>query len=333
MQAKRKPLVAISSGEPAGIGPDLCVLLSQKISCENIVVIGDKGVLAKRAQLLGIKLALVDFASAVARDQKGMLRVLHVAAQHPVVPGTLDRRNSPYVLALLDAAVNACVSSMVDAMVTAPIHKAILSETGSPFTGHTEYLAQATGRSRVVMMLVGGGLRVALATTHLALKDVPSAINPTMLESTLRIIHTDLINRFGIPNPKILVAGLNPHAGESGLLGTEEIETIAPVIKQLHLAGFDIRGPMAADTLFTPMRLKACDCVLAMYHDQGLPVLKYASFGAGANVTLGLPIIRTSVDHGIALDLAGSGKIDCGSLIAATELASELAEKLMSRAL
>jgi 4-hydroxythreonine-4-phosphate dehydrogenase len=327
MHSERSPLVAITSGEPAGIGPDLCLLLSQKVLRTNFVIVGDKEVLLQRARLLGVKVTLVDFGAGSNTRQVGTLSVLHTPTLRPVTPGKLDRHNSRYVLTLLDIAVSACLNGTVDAMVTAPVHKAVINDAGFLFSGHTEYLAKATGTSHVVMMLVGGGLRVALATTHLALKDVPNAINRNDLENTIRILHRDMVKRFGVPNPRILVTGLNPHAGESGHLGNEEIETITPVIEHLRLAGFNIHGPLAADTLFTPSRLKDCDCILAMYHDQGLPVLKYASFGAGVNVTLGLPIIRTSVDHGTALDLAASGNIDCGSLIAAIELASELVKK------
>ena len=223
--------------------------------------------------------------------------------------------------------VDGCLNGTFDALVTAPVHKGVINDAGIPFTGHTEFLAEQTGTPRVVMMLVGGGMRVALATTHLPLKDVPAAITRDSLGEVIRILHRDLVSRFAIPHPRILVAGLNPHAGEGGHLGREEIEVISPVLDALRAQGMDLRGPLPADTLFTPRMLAECDCVLAMYHDQGLPVLKHASFGGGVNVTLGLPIIRTSVDHGTALDLAGSGNAEPGSLLAALDLACAMARQ------
>jgi 4-hydroxythreonine-4-phosphate dehydrogenase len=253
--------------------------------------------------------------------------VEHVALAVPARPGLLDPRNAGAVLATLERAVAGCESGRYDAMVTAPLHKGVINEAGIPFTGHTEFLAYRTGARRVVMMLVGDGLRVALATTHLPLLDVPAAITREALADTLRILRADLVRRFGFPAPRILVAGLNPHAGESGYLGREEIDVITPVLDALRGEGFDLVGPLPADTLFNPDRLAGADCVLVMYHDQGLPVLKYATFGRGVNITLGLPIIRTSVDHGTALDLAGTGKADAGSLVAAIELAIELANR------
>jgi 4-hydroxythreonine-4-phosphate dehydrogenase len=255
----------------------------------------------------------------------GALEVEHVPLAAPVRAGQLDPANGRYVLAVLDRAVDGCLAHEFDAMVTAPVHKGVINDAGIPFTGHTEYLAQRTDTAHVVMMLVGGGLRVALATTHLALADVPKAITPASLTETLRVIHKSLRERFGIANPKILVSGLNPHSGESGHLGREEIDVIAPVIRALCAEGMALEGPVPADTMFVPDRLNHADCALAMFHDQGLPVLKYASFGRGVNVTLGLPIVRTSVDHGTALDLAGTGRAEVGSLIEATRLALELA--------
>ncbi|MGH8680152.1 MAG: 4-hydroxythreonine-4-phosphate dehydrogenase PdxA, partial [Burkholderiales bacterium] len=254
----------------------------------------------------------------------GALEVLHRPAAAPVTPGRLDPANGRYVLALLDAAVDGCLAGTFDALVTAPVQKSVVNDAGIPFTGHTEYLAARTGAD-VVMMLVGGGLRVALATTHLALADVARAITRAGLERTLRTIEAELGRRFGIVRPRILVAGLNPHAGEAGYLGREEIDVIAPVVEKLARAGLAVRGPLPADTLFTPRELRDADCVLAMYHDQGLPVLKHASFGRGVNITLGLPFVRTSVDHGTALDLAGTGKADPSSLFEAVELAVEMA--------
>jgi 4-hydroxythreonine-4-phosphate dehydrogenase len=243
----------------------------------------------------------------------------------------LDASNARYVLGLLDRAVAGCLAGEFAALVTAPVHKAVINDAGIAFSGHTEYLAEKTATDRVVMMLVGGGLRVALATTHLALKDVAAAITEVSLERTLRILDTDLRQRFGIASPRILVAGLNPHAGEGGHMGREEIEVIAPLLDRLRGEGMQILGPLPADTLFTPCVLAQGDAVLAMYHDQGLATLKYASFGGGVNVTLGLPIVRTSVDHGTALDLAGTGKADPGSLYAATELALSLAANAAKR--
>jgi len=248
-----------------------------------------------------------------------------VPLRRPRTPGTLDPANSRYVLEVLDRAIDGCLAGKYDAMVTAPVQKSVINDAGIAFTGHTEYLAERTRAPHVVMMLVGGGLRVALATTHLALSEVPRNIRRPDLVATLRVIDQDLKKRFRISRPRILVAGLNPHSGESGHFGTEDLEVIAPAIAEARAAGIDASGPLPADTLFTPKRLEHADCVLAMYHDQGLPVLKYASFGEGVNVTLGLPFVRTSVDHGTALDIAGSGRADPGSLIEALKLAIELA--------
>jgi len=293
--------VAVTSGEPAGIGPELCVMLAKARLPARLVAIGDRRLL------------------------DGFPEVEHVALGQPCVPGRLDPGNSRYVLATLDRAIKGCLAGEYHAMVTAPVQKSVISDAGIPFTGHTEYLAEHAGAQHVVMMLVGGGLRVALATTHLALKDVPQAISRQGLVRSLRVLDHDLRKRFRIERPRILVSGLNPHSGESGHLGTEDIETVGPAIEQAVAAGIAASGPVPADTLFVPERLKHADAVLAMYHDQGLPVLKYASFGRGVNVTLGLPFVRTSVDHGTALDLAGTGRADPGSLIEAVKLAIELA--------
>ena len=256
---------------------------------------------------------------------EGFPQVEHVALSRPRVAGKLDPANSRYVLEVLERAVRGCLAGEYQAMVTAPVQKSVINDAGIPFTGHTEFLAEKARTEHVVMMLVGGGLRVALATTHLALKAVPAAISRHGLVKTLRVLDADLRRRFRIARPRILVSGLNPHSGESGHLGTEDIEVIAPAIRDSISSGIDASGPIPADTLFVPERLKHADAVLAMYHDQGLPVLKYASFGKGVNVTLGLPFVRTSVDHGTALDLAGTGKADPGSLIEAVRLAIELA--------
>ena len=302
------------------------LLAQQKPAGSRIVAIADRGLLAERAQQLGLPLDLVDFApSTTAPDEPGVLEVLHRGLSEPAVAGKLNPANSRYVLDTLSAAAHGCLDGTFDAMVTAPVHKGVINDAGIPFTGHTEFLAELTGTPQVVMMLVGGGLRVALATTHLPLKDVSAAITRQGLERTLRILHHDLTQRFALANPRILVAGLNPHAGESGHMGREEIDVIAPVLETLRAEGMDLTGPLPADTLFTRHHLQGSDCQLAMYHDQGLPVLKYASFGGGVNVTLGMPIIRTSVDHGTALTLAGTGKIETGSLTAAIQLALAMA--------
>jgi 4-hydroxythreonine-4-phosphate dehydrogenase len=260
----------------------------------------------------------------------GFPEIEHVPLAHPRVPGKLDPANSRYVLAVLERALSGCLSGEYHAMVTAPVQKSVINDAGIAFTGHTEFLAEKAHADHVVMMLVGGGLRVALATTHLALSEVPGAITRDLILKTLRVLDRDLRSRFRIAKPRILVAGLNPHSGESGHLGKEDIELIAPAISQCRQEAIDATGPIPADTLFVPERLKHADAVLAMYHDQGLPVLKYASFGRGVNVTLGLPFVRTSVDHGTALDLAGTGKADPGSLIEAVKLAIELASATAS---
>jgi 4-hydroxythreonine-4-phosphate dehydrogenase len=317
-------MLALTAGEPAGIGYDLCALLAAGASGipARIVVIGDLRALDARAAARGLGGVFHAAGSAGAG-----LEVIDIAMPAPVVPGHLDPRNGGAVLACLDRAIDGCLGGEFDAMVTAPVHKGAINDAGVPFTGHTEYLAARTRTAHVVMMLTGGGLRVALATTHLPLAAVPGAITGASLLETLRIIDRDLKSRFGIAAPRILVAGLNPHGGESGHLGREEIDVIAPAIVLARSEGIAASGPYPADTLFTPAMLAQGDCALAMFHDQGLPVLKFASFGRGVNVTLGLPIIRTSVDHGTALDLAGSGEIDSGSLLEAVELAAALASR------
>lgn len=320
------PVIAITAGEPAGIGPDLCVLLAQQPQTEYLVVLADQQLLAQRAQTMGLPWRSLPFKPA---DQppfeRGAMPVVHVPLAAAVTAGKLEPANAAYVLRTLEIAIDGCRDGRFDAMVTAPVHKGVINDAGIAFTGHTEFLAARTRAPHVVMMLTGGGLRVALATTHVAVKDIARSITPASLERTLRVLQHDLTARFGIAAPRIAVAGLNPHAGESGHLGREEIEIIAPLLERLRRDGMRLTGPLPADTLFNRERLRDFDCVLAMYHDQGLPVLKYASFGSGVNVTLGLPIIRTSVDHGTALDLAGSGKVDAGSLRAAIDLAAALA--------
>ncbi len=314
------PSIAVTSGEPAGIGPDICLALaawqrnSAVVTRQRLVVLGDRELLAARARQLGIDI--------------GDLEIRHIPLRAPCVPGRLDPANARYVLDLLDAACDGCLSGEYAAMVTAPVHKGVINDAGIPFTGHTEYLAERTGTPRVVMMLAGtgehAGLRVALATTHLPLKDVPAAITREGLAATIRILHHDLVTKFGFPRPRILVAGLNPHAGEGGHLGAEEIETITPVLERLRAEGMDLVGPLPADTLFTRNVLAGSHAQLAMYHDQGLAVLKYAAFDEGINITLGLPILRTSVDHGTALDLAGTGRADPRSLFAAVRVAADI---------
>ncbi len=328
--ARRRPVVAVTTGEPAGIGPDVCLALAGASLPARIVLIGDRGVLADRAAALGLEIRLAAFEAGRSPPPRA-LEVLHLAAPAPVAPGRLDSRNGRHVLAILDAAIDGCRAHTFDAMVTAPVQKSIINDAGIAFTGHTEYLAQRAGAA-VVMMLVGGGLRVALATTHLALAEVARAITREALEQTLRIVDAGLRRSFGIARPRILVAGLNPHAGEGGYLGREELEVIGPVVDKLAAAGIAVRGPLPADTLFTPRQLREADCVVAMYHDQGLPVVKHASFGHGVNVTLGLPFIRTSVDHGTALDLVATGRADASSLIEAAQLAIEMIEHERARA-
>ena len=320
------PTLTLTAGEPAGIGPDLCVQIAQKDLPCKLVVIADKNLLQDRARIIQSPLKLLDYSSSTVGNHKsGSLLVLHVPLDKPSVPGTPDSANSKYVLKTLERAVDGCCNGEFDGVVTAPVHKGVINDAGITFTGHTEYLSQLTN-SQVVMMLVGGNMRVALATTHLPLKDVATAITPIKLEQKLRLINHDLIARFLISSPRIVVSGLNPHAGESGHLGSEEIEIIIPVLDKLRTEGINLIGPLPADTLFNPLYLKNYDCIFAMYHDQGLPVLKHASFGKGVNVTLGLPIIRTSVDHGTALDLAATGQTDSGSLLAAIEMAITLIE-------
>lgn len=320
------PRIAITSGEPAGIGPDICVLFSQLDIAADITVIGDTDVLKNRAQQLNIQLNIepYEITQNAEYHRKNTLKILHIPTTASVKAGNLNALNSPYVLNTLTCALDGSLSGAFDAIVTAPVHKGVINDAGIAFTGHTEFLADYTKTPQVVMMLVGGGLRVALATIHLALKDVPAAITKTSLETTIRILHHDLITKFGLKNPRILVAGLNPHAGEDGYLGREEIDVINPVLDKLRGEGMQLIGALPADTLFAKHHLSKADAVLAMYHDQGLPVLKHASFGEGVNITLGLPIIRTSVDHGTALDLAGTGNIDIGSMLSAIKLAIEL---------
>ena len=324
----RLPRIALTAGEPAGIGPDLCAMLAHRSLAAQIVVVADAELLATRAAQHGLAVELQPYSPTnpiAPHAGNGRLSVLHAPMPRPAIAGKLDPANGRYVLQTLVRAADGCLSCEFDAMTTGPVHKGVINDAGIAFSGHTEFLAEHTQTPRVVMMLVGGGLRVALATTHLPLAEVSAAITRDSLQTTIRILHADLVRRFGLGKPRILVAGLNPHAGEGGYLGREEIEVITPVLEQLRGEDMHLIGPLPADTLFTPHHLSEADCVLAMYHDQGLPVLKHASFGGGVNVTLGLPIIRTSVDHGTALDLAGRSGIEAGSLFAALQLAIELA--------
>jgi len=319
--------IAVTAGEPAGIGPDILLMAAMQPQPTPLLAIADRELLATRARVLNLDINLVDapVTGTAARPLPPQtLAVRHCPLRTPADPGTLDPSNAPYVLETLDIAIAGCLSGEFAAMVTGPVQKSIINDAGISFSGHTEYLAEKTGTPRVVMLLAAGGLRVALATTHLALADVPAAITRDSLTATLHILHDDLQRRFGIAAPRIAVLGLNPHAGEGGHLGREEIDVIEPVLDQLRAGGMRLTGPLPADTAFNPRALEGMDAVLAMYHDQGLPVLKYAGFGEAVNITLGLPIVRTSVDHGTALDLAGTGKAEAGSLIAAIAQAERL---------
>lgn len=334
-----RPTIAITCGEPAGIGPEIAVRAAWEMRRSvRSVLIGDAALLALLASEIDPAIRLS--ALTIPAVQHGglphypidQLIVIDCPLAEPAEPGKLDKRNGRAVLQMLDVAIEGALQGSFDAIVTAPLQKSTINDAGVPFTGHTEYLAEKTGTSQVVMMLAGGNeklyLRVALATTHLPLKDVPSAITFDGLMRTIEIIHVDLQKKFGIVSPRILVTGLNPHAGEGGYLGCEEIDVITPVLQAAQAQGMDVSGPYPADTLFQPKYLEDADCVLAMYHDQGLPVLKHASFGRGVNITLGLPIIRTSVDHGTALDLAarGVGHADHGSMIEAIKVAEQMAK-------
>lgn len=315
--------IAITTGEPAGIGPDLCVTLEDLRLDAELVLIGDPQLLAARAAELHRHFDLPDYQPG-SEPLPGRICVAPVTLATAVVSGRLNTANAPYVLATLDRAIQGCLEHEFQAMVTAPVHKAVINDAGIPFTGHTEYLAEKCGAEQVVMMLAAPGLRVALVTTHLPLSRVAAAITPQGLEAVLRCTHRELQSRFGIAQPRILVTGLNPHAGEGGHLGHEERDIIQPVIETLQREGLQLTGPLPADTLFTPPWLAQADAVVAMYHDQGLPVLKHLGFGQAVNITLGLPIVRTSVDHGTALDKAGTGSADAGSLEAAIRCAIDL---------
>ena len=315
--------LALTAGEPAGIGPDLCVQVAQRAWPVPLVAVADPHLLRQRAEALGLPLELRDYAGdgGAGPLPPGSLYVATHALATPAFAGRLDPANAGYVLQTLETAVDGCLDGRFAGMVTAPVHKGVINDAGIPFTGHTEFLAARAGGAHPVMMLACPGLRVALATTHLPLRDAADAITPAILERVIRILDHDLRQRFSIATPHVLVAGLNPHAGEGGHLGREEIGVIEPVLAGLRADGLSLEGPLPADTLFTAPYLERADAVLAMYHDQGLPVLKHKGFGSAVNITLGLPLVRTSVDHGTALDLAGSGRADPGSLVAAIEQA------------
>ncbi|SFD36443.1 4-hydroxythreonine-4-phosphate dehydrogenase [Massilia yuzhufengensis] len=340
MMQARRPVLAVTVGEPAGIGPEISIRAAWALrESANCVLLGDAAFLALTASLIDPAIRLSALSIQALRNGglphfgKDRLAVIDVPLAAHVVPGTLDAENGRAVLATLDLAIEGAQCGWFEGIVTAPLQKSTVNDAGVHFSGHTEYLAEKTGTPKVVMMLAGqpgGGqpyLRVALATTHLPLKDVPAALTREALAQVIDIIDADLKAKFGIAAPRILVTGLNPHAGENGYLGREEIEVITPVLEAARARGIDARGPYPADTLFQPKYLQDADCVLAMYHDQGLPVLKHATFGRGINITLGLPIVRTSVDHGTALDLAaqGLGQADCGSMIEAIRAAMQMA--------
>ena len=319
-------ILALTAGEPAGIGPELCLQLATGSRDAGLVVIASRELLRDRAKQLGLQVELHDWQPGTAAEARaGHLSVRHVEGCGSTVAGRLDKGNSQYVLDTLTIAARGCLNGDFDGMVTAPVHKGVINEAGIAFSGHTEFLQALCGVERVVMMLATEELRVALVTTHLPLKDVSAAITAERLTQVTRILNADLKTFFGIDQPRILVAGLNPHAGEGGHLGREEIEVIEPTLEQLRAEGIQLTGPLPADTLFTPHWLDNADAVLAMYHDQGLPVLKFQGFGRAVNITLGLPIVRTSVDHGTALDLAGTGKADAGSLHTAIRVGEQMA--------
>lgn len=325
--------IAVTPGEPAGIGPDLLVMAAQQplnSQAATLIAIADAGLLQRRAEHLGLPLTLIPDDGTDTPLPPGHLRIAPVAMPGQETLGTPQSAHAHYLLTTLQNAVQGCLSGRYHALVTGPLQKSSINDAGIPFSGHTEYLAEMTQTARVVMMLATDGLRVALATTHLPLRDVVDAITPPLLEDICRITDHDLRVHFGIPRPRIMVCGLNPHAGEGGHLGREEIDIIIPTLERLRAEGLDLQGPYPADTLFTSKYLNAADAVIAMYHDQGLPVLKHKGFGQAVNITLGLPIIRTSVDHGTALDLAGTGNIDTGSFNTALRYAIEMARTTIS---
>ncbi|GAA5216117.1 4-hydroxythreonine-4-phosphate dehydrogenase PdxA [Corallincola platygyrae] len=334
MSLSKVKRIAVTAGEPAGIGPDLVIQMAQQEWPVELVVVADPSLLTQRAQQLGLPVSLRDYDPKAAPQiqAKGTLTVLPVPLNHTVTPGKLDEQNGQYVVETLRQACHGNMDNQFDAIVTGPVHKGVINRAGVPFSGHTEYFAQEAGVNDVVMMLATEGLRVALVTTHIPLAYVSKAITAERLENIIRILHKDLVNKFAIKNPSIFVCGLNPHAGEDGHLGREEIEVIEPVMTALReTEGFDLRGPYPADTVFQEKYLDDADVVLAMYHDQGLPVLKYKGFGAAVNITLGLPFTRTSVDHGTALELAGSGNADPGSMFVAINQAIDMVNRQAER--
>ena len=317
--------LVITSGEPAGIGPDLVIKLAQQDWPVELVIVGDKKLLKARAEQLNLPLEIIDYQASILPSMSNAQQLLveHIPTAAPVEAGQLNPENAAYVISMLKRAIHGCMNKEFAGVVTGPIHKGVINEAGMPFSGHTELLAEESNTKQVVMMLATPGLRVALATTHLPLAEVPKAITKPLLREVLTITQHALKHQFAIENPRILVAGLNPHAGEDGHMGREEIDTITPVL-QAFSKTMNIVGPLPADTLFTPKYLADADAVLAMYHDQGLPVLKHMGFGNAVNITLGLPFIRTSVDHGTALDLAGTGQADIGSFVYAIEVALQM---------
>ncbi|WP_250655350.1 4-hydroxythreonine-4-phosphate dehydrogenase PdxA [Alkalimarinus coralli] len=324
--------LAITAGEPAGIGPDLCIQLAQKGFKSPVVLVCAAEVLQERARILGLPLTVELWQpGGSVSNQPGHISVYSEPfdgmLEGPVEAGILSPRHANYVLETLKVAAEGCINGMFSGVVTAPVHKGVINDAGIAFTGHTEFFQALCGVDRVVMMLASEQLKVALVTTHLPLSEVSGAITKPLLRQIINILHHDLETKFGLASPRILVAGLNPHAGEGGHMGMEEIETITPVLDEFRAQGMNLIGPLPADTLFTPRWLEDADAVLAMYHDQGLPVLKYQGFGSAVNITLGLPIIRTSVDHGTALDLAGSGRADVGSLEQAVKSATLMSER------
>lgn len=320
--------IVITPGEPAGIGPDLCIEYAQQAHNFQMVIVADPDMIRERAALLNKSINLIAFDKQHSDNTSGSGNLYYIPAALPekAAAGSLQVNNAQYVLKTLDIAIQGCVDGTFDALVTGPVHKGIINEAGCAFTGHTEYLADKTATQKVVMMLATDKMKVALATTHLPLKDIPAAITTENLRQVLTILVHDLKTKYGLDLPHILVCGLNPHAGEDGHLGMEEQDIIIPLIEQLKTQGFNLTGPLPADTLFSERNLAQADAVLAMYHDQGLPVLKYQGFGKAVNVTLGLPIIRTSVDHGTALDLAGSGNASTGSLNYAIQAARQMVQ-------
>jgi len=318
--------LVITPGEPSGIGPDLCIQIAQLGHSDELVVVADPELLRKRASMLQLPLSIEQFDPELPASPTPArtLKVLPVPLKAEAQPGVLNAANAEYVLSTLSIATQGCIDGVFSALITAPVHKGVINDAGIPFSGHTEFLEALTETKKVVMMLATEGLRVALATTHLPLRDIADAITPELLSEVIEVLDHDLKTSFGIEQPRIMVTGLNPHAGEGGHLGREEIEVIEPTLERLRAKNINLIGPLPADTLFTEKYLQDADAVLAMYHDQGLPVLKYKGFGKAVNITLGMPIIRTSVDHGTALDLAGTGQADSGSLLTAIDYAGEM---------